>query len=39
MSYLLRGLFWITDEPKLSTQTPSADGNQILPTAGFKYLT
>ena len=37
MNYLIAVSFGITDEPKLSTQTRSLDGNQILSAARVMY--
>ena len=37
MSFLLPGLFGFSDEPKPSTEIPSADESQTLSPAGVMY--
>ena len=37
MSYLLLGIFGTPDEPTASTQSPFADGNEILSPAEAMY--
>ena len=39
MSYLLSGLFGISDKPTQYTQLPSAEGSQTLSPAGVMYST